>query len=62
MGRKVALDFRTNPATVNLNDSNKYNIMAITSTSICDRNGDMIFYSNGLRVFNKNGQVMPNGS
>jgi hypothetical protein len=22
----------------------------------------MIFYSNGLRVFNKNGQVMPNGS
>ncbi len=62
MGRHSAIDFRTIPPTINLNDSNKNNILAITSTSICDRKGNVIFYSNGIRVFNKNGHVMPNGS
>ena len=62
MGRHCALDFRTIPPTINLNDSNKNNTLAITNTSICDRNGEPIFYTNALRVFNKKGQIMPNGS
>ncbi|MFM2223847.1 MAG: hypothetical protein RJA07_49 [Bacteroidota bacterium] len=62
MGRHCALDFRTIPPTINLNDSNKTCTLKNTCTSICDRNGEPIFYTNALRVFDKNGQVMPNGS
>src|SRR5687768_1932810 len=30
--------------------------------SVCDANGDLLFYSDGITVWNKNHQVMPNGS
>jgi gliding motility-associated-like protein len=29
--------------------------------SICDMNGQLLFYSNGITVYNRNHQVMPNG-
>lgn len=32
-----------------------------TSTSICDKNGNLLFYSNGYRVFNRNYEVLENG-
>ncbi|MBL0273127.1 MAG: gliding motility-associated C-terminal domain-containing protein [Chitinophagaceae bacterium] len=31
------------------------------SASICDNNGNLLFYSNGLTVYNRNHQVMVNG-
>ncbi|MFM2225781.1 MAG: hypothetical protein RJA07_1983 [Bacteroidota bacterium] len=62
MGRKTAIDFRTFPPTINLNDSNKTCLLKNTSTAICDRNGNVIFYSNALKVYNRNGHIMPNGN
>jgi hypothetical protein len=62
VGRHTALNFNTTPPTIILNDSNKYNTLLTSNTSICDRNGNTIFYTNAMRVFNKNGHVMPNGS
>src|SRR6185295_10516236 len=32
------------------------------SASIADENGDLLFYTDGLSVWNKNHQIMPNGS
>ena len=55
---------------VNLNFSNTpptANISTITDTfnsgnaAISDENGDLLFYTNGEKVWNKNHQVMPNG-
>ena len=62
LGRKCAMDFNTVPPTINLADSNKNCTLKNSNSLICDRNGNTIFYSNGLRVFNRNGHVMPNGS
>ena len=62
MGRHSAIDFRTIPPTINLNDSNKYCTLDNSLTSICDMSGNIIFYSNGLKVYNKNGHIMPNGN
>ena len=62
VGRRCAIDFRNLPPIINLNDSNKYSSIDNCSANIEDRNGNTIFYSNGLRVFNRNGHVMPNGS
>ena len=31
-------------------------------TSICDSNGDLLFYSDGITVWDRNHQVMPNGT
>lgn len=32
-----------------------------TNASICDRNGKLLFYTNGTKVFNRNFQIMENG-
>jgi hypothetical protein len=32
-----------------------------TNASICDSNGKLLFYTNGLEVYNNNYEVMPNG-
>lgn len=32
------------------------------SSSICDYNGDLLFYTDGMNVWNKNHIIMPNGS
>jgi hypothetical protein len=34
----------------------------VTNSSICDKNGELLFYSNGCKVFNSQNQVMQNGS
>ncbi len=61
LGTNLSLDFSNGQAIVNLNDSNR-STMNFTNTSITDRNGRIIFYSNACKVYNRNGDTMPNGS
>ena len=42
----------SHPTTINL---------GFTSTNICDTNGQLLFFTNGLKVCDKNGTLMPNG-
>lgn len=58
-GDKAGLDFNTNPPAT-LNDGVFSHAEGISS--ICDINGDLLFFTNGINVWNANRQVMPNGS
>lgn len=57
-GNKVGLDFNFSPPKV-LTDGamNTYEGCA----SICDKSGALLFYTNGVNIFNKNHQVMSGG-
>ncbi|MBI3233141.1 MAG: T9SS type A sorting domain-containing protein [Bacteroidetes bacterium] len=58
-GNKAGLDFSTNPPTALTNSSmNTYEGCA----SICDTSGNLLFYTNGEKVWNKSHQLMLNGS
>lgn len=58
MGDYAGLDFN-GPAPVpiqtGMNAQNK------PSASVCATNGDLLFYTNGYQIFNRNDQIMPNG-
>lgn len=56
-GANAALDFMTNPPTV-LNNSDMDN----GGSSIADAAGNLLLYTNGLKVWNKQHQVMANGT
>ncbi len=57
-GDSAGLDFNTNPPTALTNSV----ISALEgSSSIADRNGNLLFYSDGETVWNKNHQIMTNG-
>ena len=58
-GDKAGLNFNTNPISA-LNDGVFSHAEGISS--ICDINGDLLFFTNGINVWNANNQVMPNGS
>ncbi len=58
-GTDAGLDFSTNPLT-NISMSTSLHIGA--GTSVCDANGNLLFYSNGATVWNSNNTVMANGS
>lgn len=54
------LDFNTDPVTVH--DNFDVNINTIRGTiSVSDKEGNLLFYSNGRKVFDRNHQLMPNG-
>ncbi|MFK8008665.1 MAG: PKD domain-containing protein, partial [Saprospiraceae bacterium] len=54
------LDFNTDPVTAQ--DNFDLNINATRGTvSVSDKEGNLLFYSNARRVFDRNNQVMPNG-
>ncbi len=58
-GNKAAVNFSGgNP--VSLSNSNMYALEACGSVS--DSNGNLLFYTDGRSVWNKNHQVMPNGN
>ncbi|MDP4264290.1 MAG: PKD domain-containing protein [Bacteroidota bacterium] len=63
-GEQAGLDFNANntnnPVPVAL--TNSAMITQEGCSSICDNNGALLFYSNGVDVFNRNHQVMLNGS
>lgn len=61
-GKKAGLNFNSagsNPIPVGLNNS----AMDANEgcSSICDADGNLLFYSNGVTVFNRNHQIMLNG-
>lgn len=58
-GAKAGLDFLTNPPTIILNSS----LPALEGcTSISDADGGILFYTRGDTVYNKNNNVMLNGT
>ncbi len=57
-GDRAGLNFNTNPPTV-LNDGVFTHAEGISSVS--DINGDLLFFTNGISVWNSNRQTMPNG-
>jgi hypothetical protein len=58
-GNKAGLDFMTSPPSVLTNGMlNSYE----SCSSIADGNGNLLFYTDGITVWNKNHQVMANGT
>jgi gliding motility-associated-like protein len=57
-GDKAGLNFNTNPPST-LNDGVFSHAEGISS--ICDVNGDLLFFTNGIKVWNANREQMPNG-
>ncbi len=57
-GDRAGLSFNTNPPTT-LNDGVFSHAEGVSS--ICDINGDLLFFTNGLKVWNSNLVTMPNG-
>ena len=58
-GDKAGLDFNSG-VPVALNDSQMYSLEGCSTIS--DANGRLLFYSNGIQVWDRNHNVMPNGS
>ncbi len=58
-GYKAGLNFNTNPPTA-LTDGVFSHTEGVSS--VCDLNGDLLFFTNGLNVWNANKQIMPNGT
>src|SRR5262245_23238873 len=58
-GKKGEIDFISDGAVSQLRPDRKE--ISSTSASICDRNGNLLFYTNGFRVFNRLGNILLNG-
>src|SRR5689334_22157659 len=58
-GNKAGLDFNTSPPTV-LNNSQMNTVEGCSS--IADAQGNLLMYTDGMTIWNKNHQVMANGS
>lgn len=58
-GKNAGVNFNTNPPSA-LTDGQIYTLEGCSSIS--DMNGNLLFYTDGSFVFNKNHQVMANGS
>lgn len=58
-GENAGLNFNTNPPTALTNG--QLNTREGCS-SICDKNGNLLFYTDGVTVYNRNHQIMPNGN
>jgi len=59
-GQNEGVDFKTNPPT-KLSDGQVDNVFSRSST-ISDDNGNLIFYTDGLSVWNMHHQIMHNGT
>jgi gliding motility-associated-like protein len=57
-GNKAGITFNTNPPTA-LNDGVLTHAEGISS--ICDKNGELLFFTNGIQVWNSDKIQMPNG-
>ncbi len=57
-GNKAGLDFMTNPPTVLTGSMNAFE----ACSSISDASGNLLFYTDGVSVWNKQHQVMANGT
>lgn len=54
------ITFNTNPPSIITNSNIGTSVSS--SASISDKNGNLLFYSNGTEVFDKNNNIMPNGT
>jgi len=54
-----AFDFDTNPVSFFSNKGSTYTYGS--TASICDPNGNLLFYTDGQTVWNRKNQIMPNG-
>ncbi|MDX9789372.1 MAG: T9SS type B sorting domain-containing protein [Candidatus Kapabacteria bacterium] len=62
-GQNAGLDFNTNPPTPLTDMPNSIGTFSGEGcASISDANGNLLFYTNGEKVWNKNHQIMENGS
>lgn len=57
-GQNAGLDFNTEPPTAISGSLNSQE----GNSSICDQAGNLLFYSDGNIVWDKNGNIMPNGT
>ena len=58
-GRYAGLSFKTaNPQPLYDGKLNSYEACA----TVCDKNGNLLFYTEGINVWNRNHQTMPNGT
>ena len=55
----VVIDFNNEEPTVT--NIEKDLLMNATNASICDEDGNLLFYTNGCDIFNKNFEIMENG-
>jgi len=63
-GDSAGLDFNTYPPTPLLDGQTDFHLPLgwnEATSSIADSSGNLLFYSNGERVWNKDHQIMPNG-
>lgn len=60
-GEQAGIDFNDPDGTVAITDANLMNSPQ-ASSSVSDLNGDLLFYTNGVTVWNKEHQIMLNGS
>jgi Secretion system C-terminal sorting domain len=58
-GKKGEIDFSTGQAIAKKRSDKKE--ICSTSASICDKNGNLLFYTNGFRAFNRFGNILLNG-
>jgi hypothetical protein len=54
------MNFNTSPVTISFADRNVE--MSVTNASICDSLGNLLFYTNGCKIFNMQNVVMENGN
>ncbi len=60
MGQNLGLDFNTLPPTVF--HFNTHQISTESDASVCNSNGELLFYTNGTFIIDKSENIMPNGS
>ena len=58
-GRWLGLDFNSGVA-IPLNDGQVYTTEGVAT--ICNSNGDLLFYTDGITIWNRFHQIMPNGT
>ncbi len=59
-GNNVGIDFNSgSPVVFDRTDNDRF---WRTNTSICDKDGNLLFYSNGYRVYNRHFQIMQGGN
>lgn len=64
-GNHAGVDFNSNPPTPLLNGQTDFplpNQWNEGSTSISDSSGSLLFYTNGMKIWNRWQQIMPNGN
>lgn len=59
-GNKAGINFNTGTNPVSINDG-QLNTFEGCAT-LCDESGNLLFYSDGIKVWNRNHSIMPNGN